>query len=184
MSEKHIYSYNSATTRMERTFALLDDATGKFVDRPDLLITIDLSLNLIIQQGTASRLSSSDNYCFLDFMKNLVATDDLMTALLANEYYSKTFLSDSLGVFVVPFSPDFSSYFFVFSSLILPYENLYLEQVLKAKYADKITAKYDENNSATWRTMKEILRNVLVVPGIPLTPFIYLAAITALKQMT
>ncbi len=154
------------------------------MDRPDLYITIDLSLNLITQSGTTSRLSSADHYCFLDFMKNIIATDDLMTALLANEYYTKTFLSDSLGVFVVPFAPDFSSYFYVFSSLVVPYENLYSEQLLKPKYADRITAKYDENNSALLRKAKEILRDVLVIPGIPLTPLIYLAAISALKKMS
>ena len=182
--ELHIYSYSSATYCMERTFALFDDTTQKYVDRPDLYITIDLSRNLIIQSGTTSKLSSADNYTFLDFMKHMLATDDLMTALFANEYYTKTYLSDSLGVFVVPFSPDFSSYFYVFSSLVLPYENLYSEQRLKPKYADRITAKYDENNSALLRHIKELLRNVLVIPGIPLTPIIYLAAIAALNKMS
>ncbi len=181
-SERHVYSYNSATFQMERTFVLLDDIPQKYVDRPDLLITIDLSLNLIIQHGTTSRLSSADNYCFLDFMKNIIATDDLMTALLANEYYTKTFLSDSLGVFVVPFAPDFLSHFYVFGTLVFPYENLYSEQLLKPKYADRITAKYDENNSALLRKAKEILREVLVIPGIPLTPLIYLVVISALNR--
>ncbi len=183
-SVKNVYSYNDITKTMYMTFFLWDDITAQLVERPELTIDIDLSNNRITQQNVVSRLSSSDNYIFLEFMKQISATDELMLALLSNEYYTKTFLSDSLGVFVVPFAPDFSSYFYVFSSLVLPYENLYMEQILKPKYAVQITSKYDENNIALLRKLKEILRDILVVPGIPITPFIYLATIAALKKMS
>ena len=116
-------------------------------------------------------------------MKNIQATDDLMNALFANTYYTTTFLSDSLGAFVVPNATELSSYLYIFSSLVLPYENLYAEIHTKPKYKTRLLDVYDRQNSPTVRQIKEIVRTLLVVPGIPITPLLYIVVVLMLKKM-
>ena len=152
--------------------------------RSDLDIIIDLSANKIIQQDCEMTLSPADNYTFLDFMQNIRATDNLMESLLGNQYYTETFLSSSMGVFNVPNAPELSAYFFVFSSFLLPYENLYAEIHTKPQYKDRLLKAYDEHNNSIVRQVKEILRILLVIPGIFITPFLLATALFALNKMS
>lgn len=152
--------------------------------RSDLDIIIDLSTNKIIQQDCEMTLSPADNYTFLDFMRNIRATDDLMESLLGNQYYTETFLSSSMGVFNVPNAPELSAYFFVFSSFLLPYENLYVEIHKKPEYKDRLLKAYDDHNNSIVRQIKEFLRILLVIPGLVITPFLLVTALFALNKMS
>ena len=177
MAEIHTYTWSKSKLQMSRATRFGSEP------RPDLDIVIDLARNQIRQQGSLTVLSSADNYIFLEFMKNIQATDDLMNALFANTYYTTTFLSDSLGAFVVPNAPELSSYLYIFSSFVLPYENLYAEIHTKPKYKTRLLDVYDRQNSPTVRQIKEIVRTLLVVPGVPITPLLYIVVILMLKKM-
>jgi hypothetical protein len=174
------YTWNNAEKQMMKTVFLNNNR------RSDLDIIIDLSANKIIQiqqEPPIATLSPADNYTFLDFMQNIRATDDLMEALLGNEYYVETFLSSSMGVFNVPNAPELSSYFFVFSSFLLPYENLYVEIHKKPKYKDRLLKTYDEHHNSILRQVKEILRILLVIPGIFITPFLLIVVLFSYNNM-
>lgn len=154
------------------------------VRRPDLDVIIDLSTNKIIQHDIEMTLSIVDKYIFLDFMRNIKATDDLMDALLGNQYYTESFLSSSMGIFNVPNDPELSAYFFVFSSFLLPYENLYVEIHKKPQYKDRLLKAYDEHNNSIVRQIKEFLRILLVIPGLVITPFLLVIALFGLSKMS
>jgi hypothetical protein len=172
------YTWDNVKKQMMKTMFLDNDR------RPDLDIIIDLSANKIIQQEPPiATLSPADNYTFLDFMQNIRATEDLMEALLGNEYYIETFLSSSMGVFNVPNTPELSSYFFVFSSLLLPYENLYKEIHKKPQYKDRLLKAYDEHHNSILRQVKEILRLLLAIPGIFITPFLLIVVLFSYNNM-
>ena len=127
------------------------------------------------------KIDDGDFYVFLDFMKHIRSTPDLMDALLTNPYYTKHYLNTSLGVFNTPIDDD---YLRKFSSFILPYEALYSELETKPDYAYKILAKYDENNSLYIREFKEFVRIILIVPGLVFTPLILISIYPALNGLT
>ena len=168
MSEIHTYKWDA------RHRCMMRQTTLDRQRRPDLDVTIDLAKNQITQQGATTTLSSTDNYLFLEFMRRMEATPDLMSALFRNTYYTDTFLSDSLGPFVVPNAPDLSSYLLIFSSLVVPYENLYGELHRKPQYARRLLEIYDARHNVGLRYVKEAMRLLLVVPGIPITPMLFI----------
>lgn len=172
------YTWDNGKKQMIKTRFLENER------RPDLDIIIDLSANKIIQQDCEMTLSPADNYTFLDFMQNIRATDDLMESLLGNQYYIETFLPYSLGVFVVPNAPEISSYLFIFSSLLIPYENLYAEIHTKPQYKDRLLIAYDEHNNSIVRQIKEFLRILLVIPGLVITPFLLVVVIIAWNNIS
>jgi hypothetical protein len=153
-------------------------------DPTDPTLTISVKINLkdstIQYNNDASKpLTGDDFFLFLDFMKNVNATPELMDALLNNTYYTKQFLKTTMGFFN---TPKENNYFQLFPSFILPYEALYRERVLKPKYAKKILEVYDKNNSAFIRKSKQLVRNILIVPGIFISPFIILTTRLALNR--
>lgn len=144
-------------------------------------ILINLANDTIYQNEMTTPLDESHMYLFLDAMANIVATKPLMDALLASKYYTDIYLSCSLGVFNTPVD---GSYFFMFSSFILPYEVLYRELELRSAYATAIIDAYDKNHNVLIRKLKEFVRLVLVIPGLVCTPLILLMVLPALNRMT
>lgn len=156
----------------------------KSVEKPDPTVTITVKINLkttTIQYNNdePKPITDDDFFVFLEFMKNVKATPALMDALLNNSYYTKQFLKTTMGVFN---TPKEDNYFQLFPSFVLPYEALYRERVLKPKYAKKILEVYDKNNNAFIRKLKQLVRNILIVPGIFISPFIILTAVLALNR--
>jgi hypothetical protein len=156
----------------------------KSVEKPDPTITVTVTINLkttTIQYNNdePKPITDDDFFVVLEFMKNVKATPALMDALLNNSYYTKQFLKTTMGVFNTPIE---NNYLQLFPSFIFPYEALYRELVLKPKYAKKILEVYDKNNSAFIRKSKQLVRNILIVPGIFISPFIILTARLALNS--
>ncbi len=151
---------------------------------PKFTVTTKIDLKKsTIQYNDDSPVPLADDafFTFLDFMKNIKATPELMNALLKNPYYTREFLNSSLGIFNTPKENNFFEYF---PSLCLPYEALYRELELKPKYAKKILAVYDKNNSAFIRRLKQITRKILIVPGIFISPFIIITVTYILKNQS
>ena len=156
----------------------------KSVEKPDPTITVTVTINLkttTIQYNNdePKPITDDDFFVVLEFMKNVKATPALMDALLNNSYYTKQFLKTTMGVFNTPKEDNYLQFF---PSFIFPYEALYRELVLKPKYAKKILEVYDKNNSAFIRKSKQLVRNILIVPGIFISPFIILTARLALNS--
>jgi hypothetical protein len=159
----------------------------KSVEKPDptdptLTITVKINLKtktIQYNNDEPKTITDDDFFVFLEFMKNVKATPQLMDALLNNSYYTKQFLKTTMGFFN---TPKENNYFQLFPSFILPYEALYRELVLKPKYAKKILEVYDKNNNAFIRKLKQLVRNILIVPGIFISPFIILTAVLALNR--
>jgi len=117
----------------------------------------------------------------LDILDNVKTTPALVDALLENKYYTKQFLKTLLGIFN---TPKKDNYFQYFPLLVLPYEALYRELVLRPKYAKRILQAYDKNNSAFIRKLKQFIRKILIVPGIFISPFIILSVGLILKNQS
>ncbi len=169
---KKIYTYDDVTQVITST------------ENPDPSITITVKINLkntTIQYNNdePKPITGEDFFVFLDFMKNIRATPELMDALLNNSYYTKEFLKTTMGIFI---TPKENNYFQYFPSFILPYEALYREFKLKPEYSKKILEKYNKNNSAFIRRLKQLVRTILIVPGIFISPFIILTAVLALNS--
>ena len=151
---------------------------------PNLTVTVKINLKTEMIQynnDAPTSITDSEYYTFLDFMKNIEATPQLMDALLKNTYYSKQFLKTKLGRFNTPKENNYLQYF---PSLVLPYEALYRELVLKPKYVKKLLETYDKNNNAFIRRLKQITRKVLIVPGIVISPFIIISVGLILKNQS
>ena len=156
------------------------------VENLDQNLTVTVKINLkneTIQYNNdaPTLIADSEYYIFLDFMKNIEATPQLMDALLKNTYYTKQFLKTKLGRFSTPKENNYLQYF---PSFVLPYEALYRELVLKPKYAKKLLETYDKNNNAFIRRLKQITRKVLIVPGIFISPFIIISVGLILKNQS
>jgi hypothetical protein len=124
------------------------------------------------QTSTTKPLSSDDNKLFMDMMKNIDATDELVSALLANDYYVNTYLSSTHDRLYSEVDIGFlkNNYRLINNILlsigiVLPYERLYSEILFKPKYANRITAKYDETHNQWIRILKQIFRGILIIPG-------------------
>ena len=147
-----------------------------------VVVKIDLKKSTVQYNNDAPVVLANDAFnIFLEFMKNVKATPELMDALLKNSYYTKKFLKTLLGAFN---TPKENNYFQYFPSLILPYEALYREIELKPKYAKKVLAAYDKNNSAFIRKFKQLIRNILIFPGIFISPFIIVTVGLILKKLS
>ena len=156
------------------------------VETPEPNITVTVKIDLkksTIQYNNDIPVPLADDafFTFLDFMKNIRATPELMNALLKNPYYTRQFLNSSLGIFN---TPKENNYFQLFPSFIIPYEALYREIELKPKYAKKLLAVYDKNNSAFIRRLKQVIRKILIVPGIFISPFIIITVTYILKNQS
>jgi hypothetical protein len=172
---KRTYTYNPVEQLLVRS-EKPDPTDPKFT----VTTKIDLKKSTI-QYNNDRPVALADDafFTFLDFMKNIRATPELMNALLKNPYYTKQFLNSSLGIFNTPKENNF---FQLFSSFLLPYEALYSELERKPKYAKKLVAVYDKNNSAFIRRLKQVTRKILIVPGIFISPFIILTSVLALNR--
>jgi len=151
---------------------------------PKFTVTTKIDLKKsTIQYNNDRPAVLADNAFFtvLDFMKNIKATPELMDALLKNPYYTREFLNSSLGIFNTPKENNF---FQLFPSFLLPYEALYSELERKPKYAKKLVAVYDKNNSAFIRRLKQVSRKILIIPGIFISPFIIITVTYILKNQS
>jgi len=174
---KKTYTYDPAQNLLTRT---------EFPDPNDQNFTVTTKINLKdstvqFNNDPPTPLADDSFFVFLDILDNVKTTPALVDALLENKYYTKQFLKTLLGIFN---TPKKDNYFQYFPSLVLPYEALYRELVLRPKYAKRILQAYDKNNSAFIRKLKQFIRKILIVPGIFISPFIILSVGLILKNQS
>ena len=173
------YTFVPSTKIITVVYSYEENGVSIPSEQPQL--RINLSNDTISEAEKMVPLSEQHVFTILDVTKNIVATQELMDALLASNFYVNVFLPYSLGTFNTPVE---DSVLFMFSSFILPYEILYREMKRNPDYADRILASYDKNHSVFLRKFKEIIRLILVIPGLVCTPLILLMILPALKNMT
>ena len=171
----------TTTTFSEQTLELLEVIVNN-----DVTITrkINLGNDMITDtDGNGRKLSEADVYAFQAMIQDVKVTPELMKALLNSNYFKSTYISTTAGAYNVPFD-KYTSYFFLFSSLIIPYQMVDIEKYKKPSYANDIQNVFNKYNNVSIYYMKNVLRYILVVPGIVVTPFILLAVLSALKKMS
>jgi hypothetical protein len=173
------YTFAPSTKTITVFYSIEENGIPIPVQPPTL--RINLSNDTISEAGIMVPLGEQHTYTFLDVTKNIIATQDLMDALFASNFYVNIFLPYSLGTFTTPVE---DSVLFMFSSFILPYEILYRELKQNPKYADQILAVYDKNHNVMLRKFKEVIRILLVIPGLVFTPIILIMIWPALHRMS
>jgi hypothetical protein len=173
------YTFAPATKTITVVYSYEENGIPIPSEQPPL--RINLSNDTISEAEIMVPLSGEHVYTVLGITKNIVATQELMDALLLSKYYTTVFLPYSLGVFNTPTE---DSVLLMFSSFILPYEVLYREMKQNPTYAQRILDAYDKSHIMFIRKFKEVIRLILIIPGIVCTPLILLAITPALKNMT
>jgi hypothetical protein len=173
------YSFDPATKTITVVYSYEENGVPIPSEQPPL--RINLANDTISEAEIMVPLGEQHVFTVLGITKNIVATQSLMDALLVSKYYTTVFLPYSLGVFNTPFE---DSVLLMFSSFILPYEILYREMKQNPTYAQRILDAYDKSHIVFIRKFKEVIRLILIIPGLICTPLILLMILPALKNMT
>lgn len=173
------YTFAPTTKTITVIYSIEENGVPIPVQPPAL--RINLSNDTISDADIMVPLNEQHTYTLLDVTKNIIATQELMDALLSSNFYLNVFLPYSLGTFTTPVE---DSVLLMFSSFILPYEILYRELKQNPNYADQILAAYDKNHSVFIRKFKEFIRLILIIPGLICTPIILILILPALHRMS
>ena len=148
-----------------------------------LITIIDIQNETIQYPGSDFLpLSNSDIYLFKSIIDNLQITDQLIVKLTNMNFIKNIFLPTSVGPFNTNKGPF--NYFFIFSSLIIPYQIIDLVKSSQPKYSKYFQNAFNKNNNVPIYYLKEFCRYILVIPGLLLSPMILITSLFALKKMT
>jgi len=164
-----------------------------------IVTTIALRLNMlkIVRITTASdgtsteqtiesrKLDPSDIPIMSSLLDHIPPTSRLTTDLLHSTFYTHTYLPSNMSSFTVPtYTPPWVQGLYLFSSMIIPFQLVDKEEVRMGKeYGSQIVAQYNKTHSGVLRECKHVGRQLLILPGIPLTPILVGAALLALRNM-
>ena len=93
----------------------------------------------------------------------LTITDAMLAGLMKSKYYTTVFLPETMHILSI--QGDFITPLYLFSALCIPYSNAEYMAFLNPKYATQLAGN---------TLVKDVLRTVLVLPGLPMTLFWYL----------
>ena len=196
--------YTHAKRRISSTARIIESSPsepGTGALQTELITTIDLPTSTIktIRKTTADKqrptsesvvplrpLTQSDIYILADMLANLTPTPALKNDLLTSSFYTDIYLSSNMGAFdVPPYAPPFVRGFYLFSSMIIPFQFVDAEETrMGPTHGREIATAYYKNNSWAVRECKHLCRQILILPGLPLTPLIVGAALLGLSRMT
>lgn len=146
------------------------------------------------------QLDESDIYTFRGIMENLnkeiLAKFDeqkknkimskIMDKISSMKFTRDIYLPASAGSFVTPHQNKFIGYFFIFSTMLVPYQMIDLEISSKPEYKQLLENSFfssEKNNKFVYH-LKSAIRYALLLPGLIFTPFILLTAVLALRNMS
>lgn len=173
-----------------------EDESGILIQKTKLDQNITISTIINFKDETISYnnenfkpLDESDIYTFRGIMENLnnkEKLDKIMPKILSMKFTRDIYLPASAGSFVTPQKNKFIGYFFIFSTMIVPYQMIDLEISSKPEYKDLLQNSFfasDKNNKFVYH-FKSGIRYALLLPGLIFTPFILLTAVLALRNMS
>lgn len=174
----------------------IDESISNYtvIDTKNETINYDCKINkytkkIVCENTNLKNLDSSDVYTFKSIMENLQnyktgIDKNLMKDILNMKFVQSIYLSNSAGSFVTPHKNKFIGYFFLFSTMIIPYQMIDLEIASKPYYIDELKQSFFNSNNKILYYLKEITRYVLILPGLIFTPFILITVLFALKNMS
>lgn len=150
----------------------------------EIYVKVNINEETIIQSGDNEPrpLMEADMYTFRSMFSQVELSEGLVTKVL-NMKYMKEYLGMNVSVNDVPFHP-FVNYLFLFSQLIIPFQNIDWEKVNKSKYASKIQEVFNKTNDVKMYNLKKVGRYLLLIPGLILSPIIMISVLVALSKMS
>ena len=165
-------------------------------DTPIVTTTINLITNTIeikVINDSEERIIQSDKldipdiYLFSEAISYLSNNDSALYALIDNDFYMHTFCPYNMSGSEITGKKSLINSLFVFSNLIIP-EQYFDDELFrvndKPEIVDKLKKKFFEKNSKFVYYFKKVLRLLLLIPGLVLSPIIILVSIFALSKMT
>ena len=148
-----------------------------------LITVIDIQNETIKYPGSEfTPLSNNDIYLFESIIDNLQITDPLIIKLTNMNFIKNIFLPASVGPFNTNKGP--LNYFFIFSSLIIPYQMIDLVKASQPKYSKDFQNAFNKTNNVPIYYLKEVCRYILAIPGLILSPMILITSLLALRKMS
>ena len=147
----------------------------------------EIENNIICDDINYKKLDQSDIYTFksiMDSLNNSKLDNNLMKDILNMNFVKDIYLPASAGSFTTPHKNKFIGYFFIFSTMFLPYQMIDFELVSKPQYIDDLKQSFFTSNNKIIYYFKEIIRYALILPGLIFTPFILATVILALRNMS
>jgi hypothetical protein len=156
-------SYNPATNEISYWYAWsLPPSPGEIIAKQPVKNTISLSNDT---HNDTRQLTNSDNTMFLQISAQLRISDQLLAGLMKSKYYTTVFLPYVISIAEFGSLGDFIPMYYVFSAICVPYTFADYIAFLNPKYKSQLAG----NTS-----VKDLIRALLVVPGLPLTLLFYI----------
>lgn len=106
MNPEYKYFYNDNTKCIIRECRTFNKNINSYMPCPELNIIIDMTHNTITRKEIKLDLSVTDNLIFIEFIKNILATDEQMELflkeLVVNKYYNEMLLTSQCDTSYVP----------------------------------------------------------------------------------
>lgn len=152
------------------------------LNRIQITIKINLRDETIEQSGEPPRLlNTGDLYTFRSIFSEVEISDSLMTSVLGMKFMDE-YLSMRIGAFDIPYNWCVN-FWFLFSSLVVPYQMVDWEMEIKPQYRSLIFSSFAKSNNVSLYGFKTVCRWVLLIPGVVLSPLIMLGTLCALSRM-
>ena len=166
-------SYDPATNEISYWYPIITPPPGVIVNpnQQPIKSVINLSNDTHSYDGIVKQLTDVDNTLFLQISAQLRINDQLLLGLMKSKYYTTIFLPYTLsfGNFISLGLnlriDEFIPIYYRFSAICVPYSIADYIAFLNPKYKSQITG----NTSS-----KDLIRMLLIVPGLPMTLLFYI----------
>lgn len=145
------------------------------------IIVVNIKDETIKQNDLVKNLDESDIYVFRSLLDEVEINDQLVDDVLQMKYM-QTYLSQKLSLNELPRNSIINS-LFVFSSIVIPYQNIDYEIIKRKTYKNKFLDIFYKNNNRFFYNIKSIFRYVLLIPGLIMSPIIIGFALYGLSKM-
>lgn len=185
MSDNIYYSYDDHFKEMIRTETTADGIILRTSIR--LIENIVLFENMHLGDiNDRYDLDESQYYIFNDLMINIAKklTDEqkiiFCNDIFNNKFYVKNYLPHQMSIGEALFLKEKSviafilNLFFLFSYMILPTQQIDNQIYLFPNHSKQLYQIYQIDNSMLWYYMKRFLRLILAIPGMIISPLIYI----------
>jgi hypothetical protein len=106
MGTEYKYLYNDSTKCMIRECRTFNNNINSYEASQELNIMIDMTNNTITREEIKMDLAVTDSSIFIEFIKNILATDEEMKQflkqLVINKYYNEMLLTSQCDTSYVP----------------------------------------------------------------------------------
>jgi hypothetical protein len=164
-------SYDPATNEISYWYPQLAPPPGGIFNQPHIKNIINLSNDTYSDNGIIHELTELDNVIFLQISINLPINDELLVGLMKSRYYTTVFLPYTFSFFdfdkIGGRGGEFIPIYYIFSAICVPYTIADYIVFINPKYKSQITG---TGNT----TIKDLIRALLILPGLPISLLFYI----------